>query len=299
MAISQVHVTSIPASAVGEQPSQVPRPNIPWEWIRIWAEEFPSEQQVLIVTEQRQLRSHHCLRVAIILVPLNCLVTYCLLSCVLAILHQGGQLASDWYDLYKYYSRTLSFCSVLRVMFRPQGNDFNRYLVNNPLLPFVLNDGLSTQPAQTTYQTPHVIGSCTCGVLHICDQGNATKNTFHSASPALPAVNPSVTYTCPLGTGCTFPLEATTKSLYAHLPLHGHNYKHRDRAPCPWPGCSKVSRWGNVGRHIIERHLGVKMECEYCGKTYKRRGDLKAHMKGCVEHLSARSAGSAYMPHTM
>lgn len=298
--ILQVRVTSIPAPAVDEQPSRIPRPNIPWEWIRIWAEEFSSEQQVLIVTEQRQPRSHYCFR-AVIMFPAPDLLGHVLpLILRTRILHQGGQLASDWYDLYKYYSRTLSFCSVLRIMFRPQGSDFNPYLVNSDApLPSVLNDGLLTQPAQTTYQTPHMIGSCTCGVLHICDQGNATENTFHSASPALPAVNLSVTYTCPLGTGCTFPLEATTKSLYTHLPLHGHNYKHRDRAPCPWPGCSKVSRWGNVARHIIESHLGVKMECEYCGKTYKRRGDLKAHMKGCVEYLNAKSAESAYMPHIM
>lgn len=62
------------------------------------------------------------------------------------------------------------------------------------------------------------------------------------------------TYTCPFGDGCTSPLEFTTAAIYDHLRVHGHVYSHRGRAPCPWLGCSKEMRWGNVARHIIERH---------------------------------------------
>ncbi|KAI6151619.1 hypothetical protein BKA82DRAFT_1001641 [Pisolithus tinctorius] len=95
--------------------------------------------------------------------------------------------------------------------------------------------------------------------------------------------NPSGAYICPFGDGCTLPLENTTTSIYAHLRLHGHIYKHRDRAPCPWPGCRKETRWGNVARHVIERHLRVKSQCMWCGHSYVRSGALAAHMDVCIE----------------
>ncbi|KAI6155763.1 hypothetical protein BKA82DRAFT_50880, partial [Pisolithus tinctorius] len=83
--------------------------------------------------------------------------------------------------------------------------------------------------------------------------------------------------TCLLGDGCTFPLEGTTTSIYSHLRHHGLNYRHRDRAPCPWPECSKAMRWGNVARHILECHLHVRLQCTHCGKTYTRSEGLGAH----------------------
>ncbi|KAI6105090.1 hypothetical protein EV401DRAFT_608027 [Pisolithus croceorrhizus] len=92
------------------------------------------------------------------------------------------------------------------------------------------------------------------------------------------------TYVCPFGDGCTLPLESTTASIYAHLRLHGHVYSHRSHAPCPWPGCSKEIRWGNVARHIIECHLRVKLQC-VCGRTYARKGALVAHMNICETHI--------------
>ncbi|KAI6035684.1 hypothetical protein EDC04DRAFT_2190372 [Pisolithus marmoratus] len=206
--------------------------------------------------------------------------------------HQGGQTASDWYDLYIYYFGTLSFCSLLRVMFKSQGVGFNPYLTSNTLPPSMTNSGHPTQPARAICQTAHVVGLCTCALPLIYNQDIATEGPFHSSPPAF---NQSVTYPCPLGGGCTSLLEATTKSLYAHLPLHGYRYKHRDRAFCPWPKCSRPSRWGNVARHIIECHFGVKMQCKHCWKTFKRKGDLKSHMRGCIEavHVNAKSAEDA------
>lgn len=91
----------------------------------------------------------------------------------------------------------------------------------------------------------------------------------------------AATYACPLGDGCPLPLESTTASVYVHLRLHGHVYNHRGHAPCPWPECSKEMRWGNVARHIIERHLWVKLQCVWCGRAYTRKGALAAHMNVC------------------
>ena len=88
---------------------------------------------------------------------------------------------------------------------------------------------------------------------------------------------------CQLAPGCTSPLEATTTSIRRHLRLHGHIHKERQKARCPWAGCSQIMRWTNVARHIKERHLGVKIHCEICGKAYRRKETLAAHANSCMK----------------
>ncbi|KAI5999024.1 hypothetical protein EDC04DRAFT_1422608 [Pisolithus marmoratus] len=156
------------------------------------------------------------------------------------------------------------------------------FCVSNYTLIPSAGDSYTSQPAQIVNQTLHVIDSHVATTLPIYNQASpvndATANGFHSV---LPANNPSATYACQLGNGCPSPLEGTTTSIYLHLRNHGLIHKHRERAPCPWPRCSKPMRWGNVARHIIECHLDVTKECMYCGKTYKRSVDLNAHMILC------------------
>ena len=96
--------------------------------------------------------------------------------------------------------------------------------------------------------------------------------------PSLPGTN----YTCQLAPGCTSPLEATSTSIRRHLRTHGHTYKDRQNARCPWAGCSQAMRWTNVARHIKEIHLGVKVCCKKCRKAYKREETLAAHEKICI-----------------
>ncbi|KAI5990231.1 hypothetical protein EDD15DRAFT_1189184 [Pisolithus albus] len=177
-------------------------------------------------------------------------------------------------------------------MSKSQGHDFNPYYFTyDAFLPSMPHDGHLVHPAQFACQMP---GLCTCAVFPAYNQGaqgpELLGETPHdniipadvtqTALELPPASNHPVTYVCPLGDECSFLLEATTGSLYAHLPLHGHDHKHRERAPCPWPGCSKTSRWGNVARHIIERHFAVKRQCKYPTKAYKRKG--KSHAKGSI-----------------
>lgn len=217
-------------------------------------------------------------------------------------------------DIYIYYIGKISFCSFPRVMSKSQGHEFNPYyFTNNVPLPSMPHDGHLVQPVQFVCRMP---GLCTCAVLPVYNQGapapeplgetphdniiptdNVTQTALDSVPPAS---SQPVTYVCPLGDGCSFLLEATTGSLYAHLPLHGHDYKHRDRAPCPWPGCSKTSLWGNVARHIVERHFAVKRQCKYRTKPYKRKG--KSRVKGSIAaaaHVSPESAENACMQHTV
>lgn len=168
---------------------------------------------------------------------------------------------------------------MLPVMSRKEGSG-SFPLANKTVIPST-SDGYASPPTQIVNQTPHIPGSYVAAALPIYNQvDDTTTNGFHSV---LPTSNPSITYICRLGTGCPFPLNGTTTSIYLHLRDHGPIHKHRDRAPCPWLGCSKAMRWGNVARHIIERHLDVKQECVYCGKKYKRSGDRNAHLMVCIE----------------
>ena len=119
------------------------------------------------------------------------------------------------------------------------------------------------------------------------DQSSALQSTIaaNSANQSLDdrwmeLVSPHI---CQLAPACTSPLEATTASIRRHLRLHGNIHKDRQKARCPWAGCSRMMRWTNVARHIKERHLGVKIYCEICGKAYKRKETLAVHANNCMQ----------------
>ncbi|KAI6140990.1 hypothetical protein BKA82DRAFT_922290 [Pisolithus tinctorius] len=88
---------------------------------------------------------------------------------------------------------------------------------------------------------------------------------------------------CPWVIGCTIPLEDSTGTVYAHLRTHGFIRRHTDRAPCPWPLCPQEMQWRNVARHILERHIQVRVQCTICGNIYTRNETLQAHMYVCME----------------
>lgn len=103
----------------------------------------------------------------------------------------------------------------------------------------------------------------------------------HSPGPPPLVSVPAQIYNCHLAPECMLPLEATSSSIADHLRTHGYEYKHRQRARCPWAGCSQELWWTNVTRHIKGSHLGVKIRCERCGKEYKRKETLAVHMTKC------------------
>ncbi|KAI6012825.1 hypothetical protein EDC04DRAFT_727306 [Pisolithus marmoratus] len=108
--------------------------------------------------------------------------------------------------------------------------------------------------------------------------------------------NTTILPVCPWEAGCTLPLGITTGSVYAHLRVHGFIRKHSDRTRCPWPLCSQGMLWGNVARHILERHLGMRVQCIFCGHTYTRNEVLQVHMVVCMEvsHLAHPMETLAY-----
>ncbi|KAI6008671.1 hypothetical protein EDC04DRAFT_2775510 [Pisolithus marmoratus] len=90
-----------------------------------------------------------------------------------------------------------------------------------------------------------------------------------------------MTYECQLGPQCTLPLEGTTTSISYHLRIHDHFHKQFELVHCPWAGCADGMLWRNVVRHVKEKHLGMKVQCETCGKRYTRKGSLKVHVQKC------------------
>ncbi|KAI6094158.1 hypothetical protein F5141DRAFT_416064 [Pisolithus sp. B1] len=153
----------------------------------------------------------------------------------------------------------------------------------NTLLP-MMNTDQTTQSPQLgdLYHVSQGMFMDISLVLPIYNEGLDNSTAVKAFQPTHSTENPLIMYACPLGSGCTLPLEGTTASIYRHLRQHGLIHKHRDRAPCPWPGCSREMRWGNVARHVIESHLGVKAHCMFCGKGYARSKSFNAHMKACI-----------------
>lgn len=152
-----------------------------------------------------------------------------------------------------------------------------------------MNGGQTTQSPQDLYCISHGMfmdGSAALPVFNWGADDSAAANGFQ---PAPLTGDLLITYPCPLGSGCAVPLEGTTTSIYRHLRGHGLIHNHRDRAPCPWPGCHREMRWGNVARHIIESHLGARLHCKFCRRSYTRVETLKIHMRVCV-------AGTSGMP---
>ncbi|KAI6039709.1 hypothetical protein EDC04DRAFT_2682515 [Pisolithus marmoratus] len=90
-----------------------------------------------------------------------------------------------------------------------------------------------------------------------------------------------MTYECQLGPRCTLPLEGTTTSISYHLRLHDHFHKQFELVHCPWAECADGMLWRNVVRHVKEKHLGTKVQCETCGKRYTRKGSLRVHVQKC------------------
>ncbi|KAI6017984.1 hypothetical protein BKA83DRAFT_76310, partial [Pisolithus microcarpus] len=83
------------------------------------------------------------------------------------------------------------------------------------------------------------------------------------------------------GPECNIPLEGTTASISYHLHLHNHAYKQFESICCPWAGCIDGMLWRNVARHIKEKHLGLTLQCEECGRRYTRKESLTTHVQKC------------------
>ncbi|KIJ12867.1 hypothetical protein PAXINDRAFT_14424 [Paxillus involutus ATCC 200175] len=95
-----------------------------------------------------------------------------------------------------------------------------------------------------------------------------------------PAPPPMRTLVCGLagGTTCTQPLYGTMASLREHIHTHGHKHPGRSTVQCPWMGCPDRLQWENMPRHIASIHMGIRLQCERCGKLFTRAKALEKHV---------------------
>ena len=77
---------------------------------------------------------------------------------------------------------------------------------------------------------------------------------------------------------CNQPLDGTPASIRWHLSMHGHNHQGGEMVQCPWAGCSDNLRWMNIPRHIRSIHLGVRIVCPTCEKSFTRSLGLAKHV---------------------
>lgn len=140
---------------------------------------------------------------------------------------------------------------------------------------------------------PHATGEEFIAALLLYDQ--LSSDHIHGLDQLLP-VHPVQTLTptssstmehqCQLGPGCTVSLEDTITSISHDLHLHNHVHKQFEPIYCPWTGCDDEMLWRNVARHVKEKHLAVKVQCEICGKRYTRKESLTAHRQKCLSSTS-------------
>lgn len=85
------------------------------------------------------------------------------------------------------------------------------------------------------------------------------------------------------GMPCERPLDGTLPSIRNHLFMHGYRHRGREMVQCPWTGCFDRLRWMNIPRHIRSVHLGVRMACPNCRRSFTRTLGLAKHVssKNC------------------
>ncbi|KAF8126963.1 hypothetical protein EV363DRAFT_1346753 [Boletus edulis] len=93
---------------------------------------------------------------------------------------------------------------------------------------------------------------------------------------------------------CTQPLNGSLLSIRNHLSMHGHKHQRNEVVQCPWAGCPDKLQWMNVPRHIRSIHLGVRMVCPNCERSFTRSLGLAKHVASnkCshIDDLKARGS---------
>ncbi|KAH7888436.1 hypothetical protein F5I97DRAFT_701014 [Phlebopus sp. FC_14] len=93
---------------------------------------------------------------------------------------------------------------------------------------------------------------------------------------------------------CNVTLTGDIKDLRDHLRA-GHRFRctGTNVVRCSWANCEQFLRRDNVARHIISRHLQVKVFCTACGMELCRNDVRYAHGRRCHAALQTAASQSA------
>ncbi|KIJ67475.1 hypothetical protein HYDPIDRAFT_25928 [Hydnomerulius pinastri MD-312] len=91
---------------------------------------------------------------------------------------------------------------------------------------------------------------------------------------------------CWTGTPCQASLSGDKKELRDHLK-HGHHFRATGKKyhRCLWSGCTQVLQRENIIRHIISRHLRIKVRCSACGIELARSDVQFTHWERCPARI--------------
>ena len=82
---------------------------------------------------------------------------------------------------------------------------------------------------------------------------------------------------------CTMHVALDQKHVSKHLQQrHGVNTsatsENTQKEPCRWLNCIHAQmKPGNMARHVLSAHLGVRWNCQTCGRLYTREDAFRRH----------------------
>lgn len=132
----------------------------------------------------------------------------------------------------------------------------------------------------------------------------STSMTFHTfdtahAAPHTPLTtdHSNTVHTCQCvtdGSPCNAEVEGTIRSVRDHLRrVHSFRSAGKDAIKCLWVGCENTLQRESIPRHIISRHLRVKVSCVECGLSLSRRDVRYSHARSCrARRQTASTLGS-------
>lgn len=92
-------------------------------------------------------------------------------------------------------------------------------------------------------------------------------------------------HTCQYVTGdslCDADVGSTISSVRDHLKrVHAFRSAGKDVIKCLWAGCENALQRESIPRHIVSRHLRVKVSCVECGLPLSRRDVQHSHARAC------------------
>jgi hypothetical protein len=128
--------------------------------------------------------------------------------------------------------------------------------------------------------------------------GNVTVFLSLFPSPTVSTPNgvsvttPSNTiHICRCSSACNAVLNGSIRAVRSHLKQeHQFRGAAKESIRCLWAGCQRILQRENIPRHIITRHLRVKVSCPACGIALSRRDVQYSHARVCRAKGQASSS---------
>jgi len=101
---------------------------------------------------------------------------------------------------------------------------------------------------------------------------------------------PNTTHICRCSSTCNAVLNGSIQAVRIHLKQeHQFHGASKESIQCLWARCKQILQRENIPRHILTRHLRVKVSCRACGAVLSRRDVQYSHARVCRARGQASS----------